>query len=234
MEIFSCENDLDDVFDKSEYIKFYPFIGKKYKEISPKILVLGESHYFKPDVTVSEMNEFDNDKSISRNYFLDEYLTGLGNSKNGTLPEGPDGYKHIRCYRNTASMITGKDYHFSDYIWNYLSFFNFFQKHVGRGPKNKEFINEILIENSQRAYFEIINILKPKLVIAWGITDLYNKWVPQNDCDPIEDYLYKNNKYPDTVIWHIPHPSQGFSYDTYHEEFKRITKKTNIDISKLI
>ena len=226
MEII-CENYLDDVFDKSEYIKFYPFIGKKYKEISPKILVLGESHYFPPNVTDIEMKEFDNEKLTSRIVLLGEYISEI--RENGTHP-----CQYIRCYRYTAAMITGKDYHFSDYIWNYLSFFNFFQKHAGRGSKGKEFIDEILIENSQRAYFEIINILKPKLVIAWGSTDLYNKWVPRNDRDPIEDYLYKYKKYPDTVIWHIQHPSRGFDYKWYHEEFKRITKENNIDISKLV
>jgi len=231
MEILSYGNDLEEAFDKSEYIKFYPFIGKEYKEISPKILVLGESHYFPPNVTDIEMKECDDDKFTSRNIFFDGYFLELEKRKDGTLPYE---YKYIRCYRNTATMITGKDYHSSDYIWNYLSFYNFFQKHVGRGSKNKEFINEILIENSQRAYFEIINILKPELVIAWGRTCLYETWVPQNDYETIEDYLYIYKKYPDTIIWHIPHPSQGFSYDLYHEEFKRITKKSNIDISKLV
>jgi len=235
METYGYENDLDAIFDKTEYIKFYPFIGKKYNEIYPKILVLGESHYIGLDpnnpvsITDKQLEEWDNDKYSSRYVFSDDYFPEI--REDGTHP-----YHHIRCYRNTATMITGKDYHFSDYVWDYLSFYNFFQKNVGVGAKGKEFINEKLIEDSQKAYFKVINILKPELIIAWGRSSLYYAWVPQDDCEIINEecFLYKYKKYPGTIIWHISHPSQGFPYGEYHKEFKRITKETNIDISKLM
>ena len=162
-------------------------------------------------------------------YFFYEYLAGI--TENGTHPE-----QYIKCYRNFAAMITGKDYHSSDYIWDYLSYYNFFQKHVGKGSKGKEYINEELIENSRKGYLEVIKILKPDLVIAWGRTLLYYDWVPQEDCDYIneKEFLYRYTSMPNTAIWHINHPSQGFSYDAWHEEFLERLKEINIDISGIV
>ena len=227
------KNELDKELRKSSFIKFFPFIGKKYKSIFPKIMILGESHYIDPNIPEEEiteelLEEWNSDKYSTRYVFLDEYFPGI--RENGTHP-----YQHIRCYRYTAAMITGKDYHKSDYIWDYLSFYNFFQINVGKGSKGKEYINERSIENSRRAYFDAINILKPELVIAWGNSRLYYEWIPQDDCQNIDDniWLYKYKFLPDTTIWHTPHPSQGFSYEWFNKEFLRILKCLNLDISKM-
>jgi hypothetical protein len=223
MELCEYISDCENAFNKSKYIRFYPFIGKGYKEMSPKIMVLGESNYIDPKIPVptkEQLEEWNNNKDSSHYVIFEDYFPEI--RENGTHP-----YQHIRCYRYTATMITGKDYNHSDYIWNYMSFYNFFQKHVGIGAKGKEYINDKLIEDSQKAYFEVIEILRPKLIIAWGRSWLYGVWVPQNECEIIDEgcYLYKYMDYPNTFIWHINHPSQGFSYDRFNKEFNKICKK---------
>jgi hypothetical protein len=228
------ENELDVEFSKSKYISFFPFIGKKYPEAIPKIMVLGESHYIDPnipdeEITQEQLKEWDNDNYYSRSVFLDDYFPDI--REDGTHPN-----KWIKCYRNTSAIISGKGYHVSDYIWDYLSFYNFFQNNVGKGAKGKEYINTNVIANSRLAYFDVISILKPDLIIAWGIGKLFYEWVPQeNTCFINENFnLYKYNNLPNTAIWHIPHPSQGFSYDWYHSEFLQVVNELKLDISKII
>ena len=233
MESSNYENELDFEFSKSTFINFFPFVGCKYKDISPKIMVLGESHYINPnipeeDLTEELLKELNQDRYSTRSVFFEDYFPNI--RENGTHP-----CQHVRCYRYTAAMITGKEYHKSDYIWDYLSFYNFFQIYVGKGSKGKKYINEKSIENSGRAYFDVINILKPELIIAWGNSKLF-EWVPQDDYENIDNniWLYKYKSLPDTKIWHIPHPSQGFSYEWFNEEFLRIVKCLDLDISKIL
>ena len=114
MENDKYKNEYDKEFSKSPFVKFFSFVGSKYKDISPKIMILGESHYIDPnipekDITDELLEEWNHDIYSTRSVFLDEYLPKI--RENGTHP-----YQHVRCYRYTAAMITGKDYHISDFI----------------------------------------------------------------------------------------------------------------------
>jgi hypothetical protein len=214
MDDIELKNELDREFSKNGFIKFFPYIGKKYKETSPKIMVLGESHYIGDKSKTDEQIEEDNrDNYSTRKVFFYEYLDPEAFGENGTHPD-----PYVRCYRNFAAMISGKGYHDSDYIWDYLSFYNFFQKYIGKGSKGKEYKNDDLIKNSGKAYFEVINILKPDLIIAWGRTLLYYE-VPQEDCEYIneKEFFYRYTTIPGTAIWHIPHPSRFFSPPKFHK-----------------
>jgi hypothetical protein len=144
MEAYDYKSKYDTQFDNSSYIKFYPFIGKYYNCISPKVMVLGESLYINPNIpdkklTNKLLTELNNDIYLTRYVFVDDYFPEI--RPNGTHP-----YQWIRCYRYTAAMITGKDYHFSEHIWDYLSFYNFFQTNVGKGSKGKEYISIKIIQ----------------------------------------------------------------------------------------
>ena len=233
METYDYTSEYDAHFAGSAYIKFYPFVGKKYSSAVPKIMVLGESHYIDPNLAITDgvLKEWADDIAATRYVLVDDYFGEL--KSDGTHP-----YQWVRGYRNTAAMITGQDYHRSDFIWDSLSFYNFFQIYVGKGSNGKEYINETAIENSRKAYFEVINILQPNLIIAWG-TGALDKWVPQDDFEVISTstssiYLYTYKSNPNTVIWHIPHPSRGFSYEWYHDEFLKVAKEINMDISRIL
>jgi hypothetical protein len=45
MEINISDMSYDKKFKKTGTIKFYPYVGNKYKLSTPRILILGESHY---------------------------------------------------------------------------------------------------------------------------------------------------------------------------------------------
>lgn len=229
-DIFSTEYDTK--FRESTHIKFLPFVGKKYKDLKSKILILGESHYLNPYLEPNEIESYriesNNDIFSTRNTFIDEYFSELRD-------DGSHPHQHIRSYRYTAAMITGKEYHNSDYIWEHLSFYNFFQEVIGKNAKDKSFITEELIENSRKALWDVTAILSPDLIIAWGLGSLYSSWVPQDDFELVngDKYLYKYKHKISPYIWHIPHPSKGFSYENYNKEFMTIIKELNLNIDVL-
>jgi len=190
-------------FDKiliEKGIKFLPWIGEDYFDFSPRILILGESHYF-GESHYSSINEYNNDDNHTRAVV--------------------DDYNH-KGIINLAAMLTNKTID-NDFIYDYICFYNFFQKCVGIKHKEKEFIDEALIEMSRKAFFNVIEILSPDLIIAWGVGELYNKWLPQDDGEIIDERnkLFKYKQYPKTVIWNMNHPSsQMFDLYGWTKKFK--------------
>lgn len=226
METVDIDESYDSKLKQQKHINFLPFVGKEYNKSTPRILVLGESHYI-DDIEMFEKDN--NDHLLTRDFFMQDYLGEIRD-------DGSHPYKFVRCWRNTAAMIAAKGYPYSDFIWNKLAFYNFFQRIVGVESEDKKYINDDLIELSQKAYFEVLDVLKPDFVIAWGISELYYDWVPQDNCELIDEanYLYRYKDKPDITIWHIRHPSMGFSYEAYHEDFIKMLNKIGLDASKLI
>ena len=191
-------------FDKiltEKGIKFLPWIGEDYFNFSPRILILGESHYFNEDLSKNKelMDEYNNNVNTTRDVVEDYCNKG---------------------YLNLASMLTNKIID-NDIIWDYICFYNFFQKYVGFYSSDKSLIDESLIEMSQKAFFNVVEILSPDLIIAWGVTKLYWEWLPQDNCEIIdeENKLFKYKQYPKTVIWNMNHPSSP-KFDLYEWTYK--------------
>jgi hypothetical protein len=189
----------------NEGIKFLPYIGDNYLNNNPKILILGESHYTNEDLS-------------QKMYLLDEY----DNDKNATR-DVVENYTSI-ALKNMAAILTNRVID-NDYIWDYISFYNFFQKYVGFSSSDKSLIDESLIEKSQIAFLKIIKILSPDLVIAWGISDMYWEWLPQENYKYIDEKnkLFNYNEYPKSIIWSIHHPSsQSFNLYDWTYKFKEL------------
>jgi len=175
-------------FEKDINIKFFPYVGDNYKKSIPRILVLGESHYFNVELkdNITELTKCNNNTETTRETVEEKY----------------------KPLTNTISMLTNLVIN-NDWAYNKLAFYNFFQKHIGYGSSDKSLIDNSLIEQSQKAFFSVIEIIKPELVIAWGIGDLYEKWMPHEEYEIIneDNTLYRYKKYMETYIWHIHHPS---------------------------
>jgi hypothetical protein len=224
---YYCEDTFDKTFEEYEHLNFFPYIGKKYNKAYPKIMLLGESHYTDKDATDDDIEEQNNDTHRTREVFENYFMNMRPNNTH------PDNW--IKCYRNCAAMIAGHGYHESDYIWEYLAYYVFFQEIVGKYSKGKKLITNELIKKSQNACFDMINnILKPNLVIAWGVDKLLHQWMPSEDRVTINDnlYYYKNN--PQIKIWHIKHPSRGFSYKEWHKKFIAVINELDFSISEMV
>ena len=200
--------EIEEKLNASKLINFLPRIGPKYLETKNKILVLGESHY--------GAQENNTNRELTRDVF-DNAFSAVSEG------EWPSWFKG---QRNTAAMITGKGFRESDYIWEELAFYNFFQEVVGdENHADKKFITKILVENSRKAFFEALTILNPKIVIVWGEGNMYWKWLPsfENGKKLEGEKLFIYEEFPSTFIWCITHPSsRSFNRDNIKKEWEAI------------
>jgi hypothetical protein len=80
------DTSFDSQFKQAGFINFYPYIGDKYNEYVPKILILGESHYISSELSPNQ-EEID-----------------IWNKDTNTTREAVEvGYKP---YKNTVAMLT--------------------------------------------------------------------------------------------------------------------------------
>lgn len=201
---------------QSTYINFLPFIGPNYSTSNIKILILGHSHYANCDGTPEQMEQWDNCKDTTRNVIGEDYLA--------TLLDKGKSYRWTKCYRRMAAVIAGEGYYHSDYIWNQLAFHNFFQKHVGVSPSDRQFRTQELSEFSWKALCDVIKILWPDVIICWG-NELWFQELPEDNCRPgniVERSCYYD-EFPHTLFWGMKHPSaRNFNIDTERNTWKSI------------
>jgi len=209
-EYLNCDDSYDDKFEKHENIKIWPFIGEGYTQSKLKIMVLGESPYWDKDAPLQE---------TSRNNLIG-YCESI--RENGSTPQ----WAHAKGFRNTASMITGKGFKESDKQWYDMAFYNFCQFIIGTNANDKSKITPEKIVLSRKAFFDVIKILSPDFIIAWGVSKLYELWLPQEGRIFLdkENKIYKYEAFPNTVIWHIHHPSRKFVINSWQEEYKNVVQ----------
>jgi hypothetical protein len=192
--------------NSAKHIFYLPFIGKKYWESDFRILVLGESHYGSRENT------------STRQVVQAEYLDALKKGEKN---------KWIQCYRSTGAMITGKGYHNSDFKWEEMAFSNFFQSPIGEFANDKQYLNKNMVEVGRLAFFELLDILQPNIVIVWGKSKMYWNWLPQENRNVLDQdqLLFSYGKYPSIPVWCIRHPSRGFSYNRFHKDWLTIQEE---------
>ena len=164
------DTSFDNQFVSSQYINFYPYVGKDYVNSQHKILMLGDSHYGK------QKNDFYH--GWTREVVEDDFL---GNYDNGrTLPDWAE------CHRNAANvfvMTRGDNPHSA---YDKMAFYNFFQRRVGDGNHaDKRFITEELKILSAKALAEVVEILCPELIVGWGWT-LESEYLPEKVCGDVK------------------------------------------------
>ena len=109
-------------------------------------------------------------------------------------------------------------------IWNSVAFYNYIQRAMDESRKSPEWVD---FRNSEEAFFEVLDELKPDLIIVWGVTRMYDN-LPGGDrwregtALEIDDYNVKNGYYrlsngkETRVLW-VYHPSAGYSWDWWHK-----------------
>jgi hypothetical protein len=207
----NCDDSYDDEFEEHENIKIFPFVGEGYYSAKPKIMVLGESPHWDKDGKLQE---------TSRNNLIG-YCESI--REDGSTPR----WAHATGFRNTAAMITGKGFKESDEKWYDMAFYNFYQFIIGINSKDKSKVTPERIIISKKAFFDVIKILSPDFIIVWGLSYMYGSWLPQEGRILLDKgkKLYKYEMFPNTVIWHIQHPSsshQKFDLEYWQEEYKAV------------
>jgi len=187
-------------------LTFEPFVGKKYYESNPRILILGESHY----ITEDDVN--DSLKDITRNV-----LTSYLGYRKGEVGEEYTYGSWMKTFTRFANVFNGRKMSDTELVsfWNSVSFYNYVQYPIGKArvsPTAEDFLKSL------DAFEKIVVELNPDLIVFWGYR-LWNNF-PKRSYKKLDKQNYHligllgfNKDYPFLVI---PHPSSSkLSYNDY-------------------
>lgn len=144
----------------SEQIAFHPWVGSRYLFSSPKVLILGESHY---------------EVALHEHSFTTEMIRRQ-------FGEGEDKDQEFERYRFASAVercFTGKDVLDKDSsreFWNSVSLYNFVQAELPSPkirPTSKQFADSV------KPFCEVTVKLRPELVVVFG-TQTWNN-LPNED-----------------------------------------------------
>ncbi len=203
--------------DNFKYVNFQPWVGDKYREQDFKIMHLGESFYLWKEI-INDHGEENARKKVNEwkdfsTTVIEEYLKG--DSKQPT-------------YTKACRIFSDDD---REIVWDKVIFYNFFQEVVGSSSKDKKYISPSLIEQSQKALYEILEMYKPNLIIVWGAGKLNYKWLPDHPFEYTDKdtNVWSYNAYPNIFFWTIYHPAapvfnRRYGQGWYRNMFEKIKK----------
>lgn len=174
------------------YPRMMPFVGSKYGQYGPKILLVAESHYLPPEVTV----HLDADKwySGTEAELRPEDKPGWFNTRNILNKNaGKWNKKGHTIYRHLEAALIEAGFPESDNTFQYVAFMNGFQ----RPAVSKLSINATPrdVEVSSQTIQSVIDVLKPDHLVFVSTK--------------AKRYLGKNLSIKHDVV---PHPASAWWY----------------------
>ncbi len=208
--------------ENNQKVKFLPYIGEKYFDADFKILVVGESHY-------NGKKENDHNRELTIDEFANSYLNIGNKDKNGyyyqfdSFSQYPLNQKNSNGgwlgKRRTAEFIVGAENnsHKSDYVWDYLAFYNFYQRLVGCCSSCDKWYSkdkESFHKEAKEALPIVIKKLKPDLIVVW-----------ENGRFREADLSYQNKNGRDyfegVEVFRINHPARSLIREEYISKWKQ-------------
>jgi hypothetical protein len=187
-------------------ITFQPFIGENFHSQKKKVLLLGDSHYCNNGCKGSSIeNCHDCCPNFTKDVVKEFLERGYQQGKGKALPN----FTNVYYGNNEVAEGERKN------LWNTFAFYNFVQRSMP-GEASENPIKEDY-ENSAVAYFEVLEELKPDLIVVFGKT-LWDRlpeadgWEDGNevlDFGKIKYCNYNGKKY---AHFCTHHPSIAFGY----------------------
>ncbi len=201
-----------------KYVRFEPWEGKEYQAggiFKKKILVIGESFYCSEE-------EAEKYAATLTEKVVTDYLA----IRNGEFRENDGGWTntYLKFERSLVNKETTPDD--SQEIWNSIAFYNYLQIPMSGA---RESGSKLDYKNAEKAFFEVINELRPDLIIVWGVGKLFNnlpedKWTwgkPLNvDGWDINNGYYQLDNKKQVRCIAVYHPSTGYQWDWWHKVIK--------------
>ena len=144
---------------ETQAIHFLPYVGDGYADASPRILMIGEAnHGTAPD-------------GADRTYTDGVVRRALQDAAEG------NGNHWVRYIRNISAMLTGNAYGGSNAVWDTVAYGVFFQHMETETHRNRSRATPEEIALGRRAFFAMLDVLKPDFVIVWGLTLFRQHWL---------------------------------------------------------
>jgi len=220
------DKSLDTQFEKLSILTWKPFIGKNYNQMTPKILIIGESHYVPEDENFVDYEQ----PNWTREFILKEGLQQkpwYNESKKNNL---------IREVEKTLLALEKIDNISSIKLWNNISYYNFIQRLMTSLDKRPTYEDII---NGWKTFSKVYDILQPDIIIFCGKESSkhlvnFNNTNKEFDITPLETTLEKINRtYPKSFILErngnstsclfIKHPSMMYSWEPWSKILDEIT-----------
>lgn len=225
----------DETFSKLENLIWKPFIGKLYNKTTPKILIVGESHY------VPTGENFED--------YLDPNWTRLFIAKEG-LQETPwysGTHKNNLVREVEKTLIRSENYseEVSRKLWDSVCYYNFVQRLIPIRDKRPTYGDLIL---GWEVNFNLYNILLPDIMLFCGVESAkhfqtMNDRLHAFNANAIEltkDMI--NGAYPKgfiierngktTLCLFIKHPSQGYTWEPWSDMLDEISMGKMVEFRK--
>lgn len=180
-------------------VYYDPWRGKYYPcggIFEKRILVLGESHHGK-----------DTGKNMTKDIIYEQCYSCY------TMPAYTK-FERALVGSTTNNILREK-------IWNSVAFYNYVQECISKprkSPTKKQF------DDSEAAFFEVLETLKPDVVLVWG-SRLYDA-MPYSNSKTGPNYEYEGYSYRSCFYnlvsglsipcYEMQHPSSGFSWKWWH------------------
>lgn len=204
-----------------KHVFFKPWIGKDYETggmFHKKILVVGESHYCGGCLDCGNIADADECADFTTDHCIKPLLEGTVDGWTPTFR------KFERSLVNRKTSLEE-----SNQIWNSLAFYNYLQKSMEDVRQAGNYDDYVAAEP---AFFEVLEELRPDVIIAWGVTRMYDNMPGGDRFEAAEDivvdnYHVRNGWYrlgdgkKVRTIW-IYHPSVGYSWEWWNKVINEI------------
>jgi hypothetical protein len=175
---------------------FEPWVGRKYRGSSGRLLILGESHYGPPSMPGTSTVEL-----------TQEYVDGV--------------WSH-RFWTNIMQLVLGSPYREINRaeFWETVALYNYVQEPVAETHSVAP--TPEMYEKARPAFYSVLRCLTPKLILVLS-KRLWDNLPPDGRLgDEIrygeanrETWIYPYDGGKALASW-VPHPSWGFSWRRWH------------------
>ncbi|MDC7243584.1 MAG: hypothetical protein PQJ44_06575 [Sphaerochaetaceae bacterium] len=149
--------DFDMNFKKLQFLKWYPWIGKKYKSCSTKILIVGESHYLNKE-QLERLEVINNDIDHTRHCVYEAAVQNA--TENGWK-------RNNSTYSNLNKIFQRYSYPSKQDFWSSVAYYNFIQRVMNYAIKERPTGQDFY--NAWFGFVNILEIIKPDVCLFIGV-----------------------------------------------------------------